>query len=106
MTSQYSCAIINVRTKGLVQETGRQIRIEVEVYSLGIDTGSREFRQAIEGAAESYTARHFDHRTEVLGGFELIPADKMFKKFESPIETSMPGVRIWGVMTKEQPDSN
>lgn len=101
MNSQYFCAIINVRTIGQVRETGRQLTIEVEVYSAGIDTGSREFRQAVERAAEPYTSRHFDPRTEVLSGFELISADRVFKKFEKPIETSLTGVRLWGVMTKE-----
>jgi hypothetical protein len=97
MSSQYFCAIMNVCSKDLVKEMVRKLSVEVEVDSAEIDTGSREFRKAVEDASKLYTERHFNTRTEMLSGFELIPT-KVFKKFEKPVETSLPGVRIWGVM--------
>ena len=106
MAPRYFFAIVSVRSQGLVKETGRKLSVEVEVDSAEIDTRSSEFRKAVEDASEPYTARHFNKRTERLSGFELVPTPKVFKKFEQPVETSLPGVRIWGVMTQEPPTNS
>jgi hypothetical protein len=98
MPPRYFFAIVYVCSQGVVKATGRKLSVEVEVDSAEIDTRNREFRMAVKNASAPYTARHFNNRTEMLRGFELVPTRKVFKKFESPVETSLPGVRIWGVM--------
>jgi hypothetical protein len=94
---RYFFAIINVCSRGLVKRPVRKLTIEVEVDAVEIDTSSQQFRNAVEDASAPYTARHFNKRTEMLSGFELVPTSKVFNKFEKPVETSLFGVRIWRV---------
>jgi hypothetical protein len=90
----------------LVKEPARKLTVEVEVDAPETDTSSDQFRKAVKEASSRYTVRHFDNRTEMLSGFELVPASKVFNKFEEPVETSLPGVRIWRVMTQEAPSAD
>ena len=102
---RYFLANLNVCSKGLVKETGRKVTIEVEVDAAEIDTRSHQFRKAIEDASAPYTAWHFNNKTEMLRGFELVPVSTVFNKFEKPVETSLPGVRIWRVTIQEASSS-
>lgn len=71
--------------------------IEVEVGAAASDAEIHLVRNAALTAADQYTRKQVDTQFEYLGDCKFIPTTKIPRTWGMPIDTSIEGVRIWGV---------
>ncbi len=93
---------MDVCTNGTRKRTGQVLTIEVEMDSAAIDAEIHAVRKAVLDAADQYTRKHFTDQLEHLSDCTFFPVNEIPKTWEKPVETSMTGIRIWGV-THEAP---
>jgi hypothetical protein len=97
MVRKYFFGRMDVFASGSREPTGRRLMIEIEVGAAAIDAEIHAVRNAALTAADQYTRNQFDTQVEYLGDCKFIPTNMIPRTWGMPVDTSIEGVKIWGV---------
>ena len=99
---KYFFARIDVFGSESGKPTGRRLMIEVEVGPPATNTEIHLVWNAALAAADQYTRKQFNTQREYLGDSKLIPTTMIPRTWGRPVDTSLEGVKIWGMTTLGQ----